>query len=341
MTRTPQPTLNDGTTNANLFCSGHAFLPDGRLLVAGGHLADSHGLNQATIYDPAANTWTPTAVMNDGRWYPTAIALPSGSVLVLSGCFFDPTQNQVVNNLIPQIWSDGNFTSIASVGAAFDLFPRMHVASTGIVYMTSLVQGWSLDVSGAGTWTALRDVVNPNGLCDYAPSVLYDVDKVLFAGGGNPPTANAETIDLSQAQLAWAATNPMNFPRRQHNGTILPDGTVLVTGGTRGGGAPGTAAAFNDLDPGQPVHIAELWDPKTGQWTMLAAENTDRCYHSTAVLLPDGRVLSAGGGEFILNEGTPQQLANNPQDTHYDAQVFSPPTCSRDRSRGSPRRRIR
>ena len=325
MTQTPQPTLSDGTTNANLFCSGHAFLPDGRLLVAGGHLADSHGLNQATIYDPAANTWTPTAVMNDGRWYPTAIALPSGNVLVLSGSFLDPTQNQVVNNMIPQIWGSGNFTSIASMGAAFDLFPRIHVASTGILYMTSLVQTWSLDVSGAGTWTALPDVLQPNGLCDYAPSVLYDADKVLFAGGGNPPTANAETIDLSQAQPAWLATDPMNFPRRQHNATILPDGTVLVTGGTRGGGAPGTAEAFNDLDPGQPVHIAELWDPKTGQWAMLAAEQTDRCYHSTAVLLPDGRVLSAGGGEFILNEGTPQQVANNPQDTHYDAQVFSPP----------------
>ena len=325
MTQTPQPTLNDGTTNANLFCSGHAFLPDGRLLVAGGHLADSHGLTQATIYDSAANTWTPTAVMNDGRWYPTAITLPTGSVLVLSGSYFDPTQNQVVNNLVPQIWSDGNFTGIASMGAAFDLFPRVHVASTGIVYMTSLVQTWALDVSGGGTWTPLPNVLKPNGLCDYAPSVLYDVDKVLFAGGGNPPTANAETIDLSQAQPAWVTTNPMNFPRRQHNGTILPDGTVLVTGGTRGGGAPGTAEAFNDLDPGQPVHIAELWDPKTGQWTMLAAENTDRCYHSTAVLLPDGTVLSAGGGEFILNEGTPQQVANNPQDTHYDAQVFSPP----------------
>jgi galactose oxidase len=326
MTSTPQPTLNDGTTNANLFCSGHAFLPDGRLLVAGGHLADGRGLNQATIYDPAANTWTPTTVMNDGRWYPTAIAMPSGSVLVLSGSFFDPTQNLVVNNVIPQIWSKGDFTSIASIpGAAFDLFPRMHVASTGILYMTSLVQTWSLDVSGTGTWTALPNVLRPNGLCDYAPSVLYDVDKVLFVGGGNPPTPDAETIDVSQAQLAWRATDPMNFPRRQHNATILPDGTVLVTGGTRGGGAPGTAEAFNNLDPGQSVHIAELWDPKTGHWTMLAAEKTDRCYHSTAVLLPDGRVLSAGSGEFILNEGTPQQVANNPQDTHYDAQVLSPP----------------
>jgi galactose oxidase len=325
MTQTPQPTLNDGTTNANLFCSGHEFLPDGRLLVAGGHLADSRGLNQATIYDPAANTWTPTSVMNNGRWYPTAIALPSGSVLTLSGSFFDPTHNLIVNNVTPQIWSDGNFTSIAPFPAAPDLYPRVLVASTGLVYLTSLVQTWSLDASGTGTWTAPPGVQRPNGQCDYAPSVLYDTDKVLFAGGGNPPTANAETIDLSQPQLTWQATGLMNFPRRQHNATILPDGTVLVTGGTRGGGTPGTAEAFNNLDPGRPVHIAELWDPKTGLWTMLAAERTDRCYHSTAVLLPDGRVLSAGSGEFILNEGTPQQVANNPQDTHYDAQVFSPP----------------
>ena len=327
-TTTPPPMLADGTTNANLFCSGHAFLPDGRLLVAGGHLADSHGLNQATIYDSAASTWTPTATMNDGRWYPTAIALPSGGILVLGGSYFDPTQTPPVpNNLIPQIWSNGNFTSIASMpnDATADLYPRMHVASTGILYMTSLVQTWSLDVSGAGTWAAPANVTRQNGLCDYAPSVLYDVDKVLFVGGGNPPTANAETIDFSQAQLAWQATGSMNFPRRQHNGTILPDGTVLVTGGTRGGGDPGTAEAFNDLDPGQPVHIAELWEPKTGQWTELAAEKTDRCYHSTAVLLPNATVLSAGGGEFILNEGTPQQVANDPQDSHTDAQVFSPP----------------
>ena len=204
--------------------------------------------------------------------------------------------------MVPQVWSNGNFTSVAPIpDAAFDLYPRMHVASSGIVYMTSLVQTWSPDVSGTGTWAAPPNVKRQNGLCDYAPSVLYDVDKVLFAGGGNPPTANAETIDLSQAQLAWQTTRAMNFPRRQHNATILPDGTVLVTGGTRGGGDPGTAEAFNDLDPGHPVHIAEVWDPKTGQWAELAAEKTDRCYHSTAVLLPDGRVLSAGSGEFILN----------------------------------------
>ena len=326
MTPTPQPKLGDGATNANLFCSGHAFLADGRLLVAGGHLADSHGLNQVSIYDPAATTWTPSTVMNNGRWYPTAITLPDGSVLVLSGSFLDPARNAVANNVVPQIWSNGTFASIAPIpDAAFDLYPRMHVASTGLVYMTSLVQTWTLDVSGAGRWTALPGVTRLNGLRDYAPSVLYDVDRVIFIGGGNPPTANAEIIDLGQAQPAWQATEPMNFPRRQHNATILPDGTVLVTGGTRAGGAVGTAEAFNNLDPGQPVHIAELWDPHTGHWTQLAAETADRCYHATAALLPDGRVLSAGSGELVLDEGTPQQRQNDPQDTHLDAQVFSPP----------------
>jgi galactose oxidase len=327
VTPTPQPVLGDpGTANANLFCSGHAFLPDGRLLVAGGHLADSNGLNHATIYDPVGNQWTPTALMNYGRWYPTAVSMPDGSILVVSGSVHRGAAegSPVVNNVVPQIWSDGGWTSITPIpGGAFDLYPRLHVASDGIVYMTSLIQTWSLDISGGGTWTAVPGVKRINGLRDYAPSVLYDVDKVIFIGGGSPPTANAETIDLGQAQPAWRETDPMRFPRRQHNATLLPDGTVLVTGGTRGSGNTGTPEAFNDLGPGRPVHIAELWDPATGHWTELAAEQTDRCYHSTAVLLPDATVLSAGGGEFFPFAGQTRQ--NDPQDSHRDAQVFSPP----------------
>ena len=332
-TPTPPPLHGDPAINANLFCSGHAFLPDGRLLVAGGHLADGVGLNQATIYDPVPGTWTPTALMNQGRWYPTALTLPDGSVLVLSGSVGAVTSvTPSVIDLVPQVWSNGQWTSIkqmpagasddADSGGATDLYPRLHVASTGLVWMTSLMQTWTLDISNGGTWTAVPNVKRLNGLRDYAPSVLYDVDKVIFIGGGNQPTPNAETIDLSQAQPAWKATGHMHFPRRQHNATILPDGTVLVTGGTRSGGS-GPPEDFNNLDPGQPVHIAELWDPATGQWTELAAEKMDRCYHSTAVLLPDATVLSAGSGEFFPVEGVKQE--NDPQDSHRDAQIFSPP----------------
>src|SRR3989442_10875887 len=122
----------------------------------------------------------------------------------------------------------------------------------------------------------------------------------------------------------------MHSRRRQHNATLLPDGTVLVTGGSRGGGGtdpnrPGKPDdnGFNDLRPGRPVHIAELWDPATQTWTELAAEEVDRCYHATAVLLPDATVLSAGGGEYRPPNG--QDVPNDPQDTHPDAQIFSPP----------------
>ncbi|HEY2305242.1 MAG TPA: galactose oxidase-like domain-containing protein [Streptosporangiaceae bacterium] len=319
---TPQPALADPAgTKANLFCSGHAFLPDGRLLVAGGHLADSAGLSQTALYDPVSNTWTPSAVMASGRWYPTATSLPDGSLLVLSGCYRGAAGNTIPNT-VPEVWKDGTLPQLMdSPAGSFDLYPRLHVASNGLVYTTgSLQQTWSLNISGGGKWNKVP-TQRDNAQRDYAPSVLYDVDKVIYIGGGSPPTANAELLDMTQSQPTWQQTAPMSFPRRQHNATILPDGTVLVTGGTRSGGA-NAPENFNNLDAGQPVHVAELWQPDTGSWTQLAAEAVDRCYHSTAVLLPDATVLSAGGGEYFLVEGTTE---NDPLDSHRDAQIFSPP----------------
>lgn len=321
-----QPTLANGTTKVNLFCSGHAFLPDGRLLVVGGHLEDSDGVNQATLYDPSTNRWTPTALMNKGRWYPTATTLPDGSVLVLAGSYKD--QGKIVHNIVPQVWKNGVWTPIAAFpdrSGELELYPRMHVASDGQVFMSGpLEQTYLLKISNGGQWT----VVAPRELRqrDYCPAVMYDENKVIYIGGGGgngqQPTREAEITDLSQNPRQWRKTNPMRFPRRQHNGTLLPDGTVLVTGGTRGGG--GRDNGFNDLRGGQPVHIAELWDPKgengKGVWTQLAAEEVDRCYHATAVLLPDARVLSAGGGEY-----RPGGQENPPEDSHRDAQIFSPP----------------
>jgi hypothetical protein len=116
-------------------------------------------------------------------------------------------------------------------------------------------------------------------------------------------------INLNDNTPAWKPGTNMHFPRRQHNATVLPDGTVLVTGGTSGIG--GDPPGFSD-ETGA-VHQAELWNPDTKQWTLMAAENTDRCYHSTALLLPDGRVLSAGGGEGANNK------------LHTDAQIYKPP----------------
>jgi galactose oxidase len=319
---TSQPVLSDGT-KVNVFCGGHAFLADGRLLVVGGHLFDGVGVDQAAIYDAegdAGGTWTPTAPMGKGRWYPTATTLPDGGVLVLSGSYRPSEHEGSRPNRDVQVWRDGNWTQLAPLPDELvpDLYPRTHVLSDGRVFVSGpLKETWLLTLSNGGRWDR-ADAPRQLGQCDYAPAVMYDVDKIIFVGGGGEPTARCETIDFTQPGPHWVGAREegmkMHFPRRQHNATLLPDGTVLVTGGTRGAG-------FNDIRPGRPVHAAELWDPVQRTWTELASESVNRCYHATAVLLPDATVLSAGGGEFKI----PGDQPNPPQDTHRDGQVFRPP----------------
>ncbi|MGB0867183.1 MAG: galactose oxidase-like domain-containing protein, partial [Granulosicoccaceae bacterium] len=98
-------------------------------------------------------------------------------------------------------------------------------------------------------------------------------------------------------------------PRSQHNLTVLPDGTVLATGGHS------STEVLIDVD--SPVFPSELWDPETGQWTEMASLSRTRQYHSVGLLLPDARVLVAGGGYC------------GPCDTYnyheQSAEIFSPP----------------
>ena len=128
---------------------------------------------------------------------------------------------------------------------------------------------------------------------------MYEPGKVLIVGGADPPIASAEKIDLNQSSPQWQPAGAMAMARRQLNATILPDGAVLVTGGSN---APG----FDNGAGG--VLSAERWDPSDNSFTQLAKAPRYRGYHSVALLLPDGRVLSAGGDANARN-----------------AEIFSPP----------------
>ena len=112
-----------------------------------------------------------------------------------------------------------------------------------------------------------------------------------------------EEVDLSQPSPTWVARAPMAWPRRQLNATLLPDGKVLVTGGSSG----------EDFDDdSRPVKVPELYDPDTNTWTKLAPAVDYRGYHSAALLLPDGRVLTGGGRNRRTTE------------------IFSPPYLEQD-----------
>jgi hypothetical protein len=277
------------------FCSGHAFLENGSLLVAGGHLGsgehdhDGVGLLSASIYDPIADAWTRLPDMNAGRWYPTNTTLGNGDMLVVSGS----QDTYGTKNLLPQVWRTAsatwrNLTTAQSVAAlGLDLYPRMFLLSDGRVFKAGEDQDtWFLDTSGTGAWTT-----GPRshfGFRSYGGAALYGADKILIVGGGDPPTASAEVLELRGATPAWRSVAPMALARRHLSTTVLPDGQVLVTGGVSGPG-------FNDERT--PALAAELWNPVTEQWTMLPAATIVRGYHSTAILLPNGQVFTTSGGQ--------------------------------------------
>jgi len=135
---------------------------------------------------------------------------------------------------------------------------------------------------------------------------MYEPGKILLVGGGYT-TATAEVIDLN-AGATWRPVQAMSVPRRQHNATLLADGTVLVTGGSN-------TTGFNSAPTDSRVLRAERWNPATETWDTLARMSHHRLYHSTALLLPDGRVLSVGSG---------QPAAAGLTDD-YTAEIFTPP----------------
>jgi hypothetical protein len=249
--------------------------------------------------------------MTYARWYPTATVLPDGRVLVLSGAI----DCEECIATIPEIYNPttNSWSQLTSAALEIPIYPHVFVQSDGRVLVTGAFEGpvaaVELNVT-AGTWA----VVDPN-VVDGHSSVMYRLDKVLKSGtsaNSDPPYISSQptsyVLDMSQPQPHWRQTPPMAFPRAYHNLTSLPDGTVLVTGGNK------TTDTFNET---QAVLAAELWSPATETYTTMGSMTVPRLYHSTALLLPDGRVLVAGGGRF----------GNPTGDSHdkLNSQMYSPP----------------
>jgi len=273
-TRVPAPSW--------LFCAGHDFLPDGRLLVAGGNISFGHGLRDTNIFDPVTGTWQVGPPMARGRWYPTNTTLPNGEVLTLSG----EDENGATVPL-PEIWNGSSWRQLTTASLELPNYPRTFVAPDGrVFYAGAERQTRWLNVSGTGSWT--EGPLRQFGSRSYGSAVMYAPGKILYVGGSNPPTNTAEIIDLNQANPQWTYTGSLAVARWNLNATVLPNGEVLVTSGVAG----------NRSDPALAVNSAELWNPTTGSWTTMAsAAPLLRGYHSTSLLLPDGRVLHSGGGD--------------------------------------------
>ena len=307
-----------------LFCAGHTLMPDGRLMVSGGHHKDDAGIKTTYFFsqDGAAQKGPNMAY---GRWYPTVTVLDDGRALTIGG----RDENHAVVR-IPEIWEAGRWVELpGAADVEIPYYPRNFVdPKNGLIfYAGERVQSRWFDVDGTSTGGRGRWISGPTHKYgfnrEYGSAVMYDAGKILYVGGGghsswrqspdpktNVPTATAETIDLNAASPTWQFTAPMAFPRRHMNATVLADGQVLATGGTTGGG-------FVNISAGLAVKEAELWNPSTGQWTTMAANARMRIYHSISLLLPNGTVLHGASGDAMA--GT--QVVP-PERNH---EIFSPP----------------
>jgi hypothetical protein len=324
--------LRVANTTTNLFCSGHSFLPDGRLFVAGGHRVqhfDAAGERHTNIFDYRTNCWSRGPDMDQGRWYPYNVTLGTGETLTMSGSYwanepglpfnpYDPNSPlpspsptpDLRPNLVPQIYTPGQNLRNLSEPRLVQLtaYPYLHLTPGGKVFQAQsgfLVNSTDkktrlLDPNVTDSLTELEETNFSHAI---GTSVLFHSgSKALIVGGFNSvtsPTTEAEFIDLEAAQKKWIAMASMNFPRAYHTATILPNGKVLVTGGV-------TCKGTNHVDCGQ-VMTAEMWDPTPSlasnleylariPWCKMAVYKEVRAYHSIAALLPDGKVLIGGGG---------------------------------------------
>jgi hypothetical protein len=296
---------------SNMFCAGQTVLADGRVMVIGGDAAGDpqYGSVATNIYDPATDSWSPAAAMHAVRWYPTATKLADGRILSTGGTAAGVTQQT------PEIYDPStNAWTLMSPSANLDVayYPFMFVLPDG-----RLLEAGSFGLNGVPvetlnlatqTWTTVDSREIPAG-----SATMYRPGKILRAGTpGGPGTAgqvassSAWTLDMTSPSPSLQPTSSMAYPRAFLNLTTLPDGNVLATGGDR---------THDITNLNGAVYAAEEWSPSTGHWTTLASNHVPRYYHSTAVLLPDGRVVVGGGWGGAGGDAVRQRTF----------EIFSPP----------------
>jgi hypothetical protein len=286
--------LFNTTTNAltpaapagfNIFCAGTNWTEDGKLLVTGGNISYFEGLPHATTYDPATGTWTPLADMREARWYPTNVTLEDGSTLITAGSV-TPT----VDNVIPEVLNRGrtSYRNLTGAERYLTFYPQMFLLPNGEVFQSgSDSQTRSITTAGNGAWSDWSLDALSGVWRDYGTAVMYRPGKVMWLGGGiDPALAQTELVDFTQPNPQWTPGPTMTAPRRHFYATSLPDGNVFINGGVNGVG-------FNDTSTA--VLTTEMFNPATGQFTIMDPMDSGRWYHSSSVLLPDGRIFTGGG----------------------------------------------
>jgi hypothetical protein len=311
----PNQGLNAGhltlpnATGTDIFCASQVLLPEsGNVFIAGGDLwiGRSPGNpdpktgrltynapnNNSNVFSTQTNNLARGDNLNRSRWYSTSITLLNGDTYIQggSGGADHPEVRQ----------SNGSFRllSSADTSAIHPFYPRNFIAPNGQVFGFGTFDGnmYFVDPNNTGSFT-LKGKIPSGGWT--ASAVQYKPGQILVFGGDSSGAAEIDIRSYNPSYQALPAIR--STPLVWVNGTSLPDGKVLATGG----------AEIDGVIKGSNLN-AHIWNPNTKQWTTGAAAKKVRLYHSTALLLPDGTVLVGGGG------------APGPQ-TNLNAELYYPP----------------
>jgi hypothetical protein len=255
--------------------TGHTatLLPGGKVLIAGGG-PDS----TAELFDPASGTFGAVGDMTTPRQRHTATLLPNGKVLIAGGGsasaeLFDPASGTFA--------ATGNMNT-PRLGHTATLLSNGKVLIAGGTGDSGPLASAELFDPASGSFTATSPMAMAR--TSHTATLLYTTSqgKVLIAGGCDAvwPLNSAELFD--PASETFLPQSNMIAPRAGHSAALLPDGMVLINGGS------------DSNNFGLPGFTAELFDPASGAFTTAASMATPRMFH-TATLLGDGSVLVVGG----------------------------------------------
>jgi Domain of unknown function (DUF1929) len=314
----------------DFFCGGDTCLPDGRLLSAGGTQGYNPFLGRpdATVFDPATEQWSFVASMTHGRWYPSLIALADGRVLAATGLTEAPTNphNQTLE-IYSATTNQWQLLHFAPGFPALPLYAHLFLLADGRVFFDGghmddalQLEPCAIDLTHDPVQTTPVFGINARDMRNQSASVILppaqDQRIMLMGGGpdGKPDKTDAvdsvDIVDFKAPNPQFLAVQPLCLPRLHLNAVLLPDRTVFATGGSL------------EQETGRLARLqSEIYDPINDEWTLTAACTVPRLYHSTALLLPDGRVVTAGGNP---EGGTHVQWDEDPEE-EMRIEIFSPP----------------
>ena len=268
-------------------------LPDGRILVVGGHrdIDVWDPVATAEIWDPATESSAPAGWLAEPREGHTATLLPDGRVLIVGGGEVGLESAEVWDPDTERFAPAGTTTHRHGYGHTATLLPDGRVLIVGSFHWNSVTSPDKAEIWDPTTMTFEPADMPDQGRGGHTATLLPE-GRVLFVGGDDnvsgvgPQEAPTQTWDAVSGSLEPAGT--LAEGRVYHTATLLPDGRVVVLGG---GGLDGAY--------GPNIPAAEIWDPVTASFSTAGSLAQARKAH-TATLLPDGRVLVVGGNDEVL-----------------------------------------